>query len=71
MFSLPFCFVQAWGMEVKLKNVVLPCLRIDGFVMTTPQKSSPVKQWKKVEFKVEEFDFVQYVKKRYPDLLDD
>lgn len=67
----PLWIVQAWGMEVKLKNVVLPCLRIEGFVIATPEGRGPVKQWKKVEFKVKEFDLVQYVKKHFPDLLDD
>ncbi|TSK28011.1 putative ATP-dependent RNA helicase DHX58 [Bagarius yarrelli] len=62
---------KEWGMEVKLKNVVLPCLNIKGFVITTPQRSRPVKQWKEVEFQLEEFDLVQYVRKRYPDLLHD
>ncbi|MCI4384914.1 hypothetical protein PGIGA_G00044280 [Pangasianodon gigas] len=59
---------QEWGMEVKLKKVVLPCLKIKGFSMKTPQSSRTAKQWKDVEFQVEEFDFVQYVQKRYPDL---
>ncbi|KAF4092896.1 hypothetical protein AMELA_G00027430 [Ameiurus melas] len=62
---------QSWGMEVKLKNLVLPCLNIKGFSMKTCQSSRTAKQWKDVEFLVEEFDFVQYVKNRYPDLEQD
>lgn len=62
---------QSWGMEVKLKNLVLPCLNIKGFSMKTHQSSRTAKQWKDVEFQVEEFDFVQYVKNRYPDLEQD
>ncbi|KAF7697889.1 probable ATP-dependent RNA helicase DHX58 [Silurus meridionalis] len=59
---------QDWGMEVKFKKVVLPCLRIKGFSMKTPQSIRPGKKWKDIEFPVKEFDFVQYVKQRYPDL---
>ncbi|XP_053471371.1 probable ATP-dependent RNA helicase DHX58 [Ictalurus furcatus] len=62
---------QNWGMEVKLKNLVLPCLNIKGFSMKTRQSSRTAKQWKDIEFLVEEFDFVQYVKNRYPDLEQD
>lgn len=70
MFSFPFCllFVQDWGMEVKLKNVVLPCLKIKGFSLKTPQGNCTAKQWKEVEFLVEEFDYIQYVRRRFPDL---
>lgn len=55
-------------MEVKLKKVVLPCLRIKGFSIKTPERSRTVKQWKDVEFLVEEFDFVEYVQNCCPDL---
>lgn len=55
-------------MEVKLKTEVLPCLKIKSFSMKSPQGRRTAKQWKDVEFLVEEFDFVQYVNRRYPDL---
>lgn len=71
LIDVSFCFVQNWGMEVKLKNLVLPCLNIKGFSMKTRQSSRTAKQWKDIEFLVEEFDFVQYVKNRYPDLEQD
>ncbi|XP_072549057.1 ATP-dependent RNA helicase DHX58 [Salminus brasiliensis] len=60
-----------WGMEIKLRKVVvLPCLKIKKFSMKTPQGNRTVKQWKEVEFLVEEFDFVEYMSNRFPDLLD-
>ncbi|XP_066498199.1 probable ATP-dependent RNA helicase DHX58 [Hoplias malabaricus] len=57
-----------WGFEVKLRKVVvLPCLKIKSFSMKTPDSSRTAKQWKDVEFAVEEFDFVEYVTNRFPD----
>uniref|UniRef100_A0AAR2JU10 RNA helicase n=1 Tax=Pygocentrus nattereri TaxID=42514 RepID=A0AAR2JU10_PYGNA len=53
-----------WGFEVKLRKVVvLPCLKIKGFSMKTPQANHTAKQWKEVEFAVEEFDFTEYTSK--------
>lgn len=51
-----------------MKTEVLPCLKIKSFSMKSPQGSRTAKQWKDVEFQVEKFDFVQYAKRRYPDL---
>ncbi|KAM9457128.1 ATP-dependent RNA helicase DHX58 [Clarias gariepinus] len=60
-----------WGMEVKFKNLVLPCLSIKGFSMRSPQGNRTAKQWKDVEFAVEDFDFTQYVENRFGDLTRD
>ncbi|KAI4905895.1 hypothetical protein NFI96_013270 [Prochilodus magdalenae] len=60
---------QEWGMEVKLRRVVvLPCLKIKNFSMKSPRGNHTVKQWKEVEFLVEEFDFTEYVSNNFPDL---
>lgn len=58
-------------MEVKFKNLVLPCLSIKGFSMRSPQGNRTAKQWKDVEFAVEDFDFTQYVENRFGDLTQD
>lgn len=64
-----FSLCQEWGMEVKLRKlVVLPCLKIKNFVMKTPQGTRTAKQWKEVQFPVEEFDFTEYVSNQFPDL---
>uniref|UniRef100_A0A8B9LG79 RNA helicase n=1 Tax=Astyanax mexicanus TaxID=7994 RepID=A0A8B9LG79_ASTMX len=51
---------REWGMEIKLRKVVmLPCLKIKNFSMKTPEGNRVAKQWKEVEFPVEEFDFIK------------
>ncbi|XP_026888819.1 probable ATP-dependent RNA helicase DHX58 [Electrophorus electricus] len=53
---------QEWGMEVKIRSVlVLPCVKIKGFLLKTPNSKRTLEQWKDVEFPVEEFDFLQFV----------
>uniref|UniRef100_A0A672M798 Probable ATP-dependent RNA helicase DHX58 n=2 Tax=Sinocyclocheilus grahami TaxID=75366 RepID=A0A672M798_SINGR len=62
-----------WGMEIRFRNVViLPCLKIKSFSLKTPGGKSTPKQWKDVEFQVKEFDFLEDMSSRFPDLdLDD
>lgn len=64
---------QDWGMEIKFKKVaILPCLNIKSFSLDTPGGKFTHKQWKDVEFQVTEFDFIDYMSSRFPDLdLDD
>lgn len=63
--SLP----QEWGMEIKFKRVViLPCLKIKSFSLKTPEGKSTPKQWKEVEFQVKDFDFIEDMSSRFPDL---
>ncbi|XP_051571534.1 probable ATP-dependent RNA helicase DHX58 [Myxocyprinus asiaticus] len=58
-----------WGMEIKFKKVaILPCLKIKSFSLNTPRGKFTHKQWKDAEFQVEEFDFIQYMTSRFPDL---
>ncbi|XP_051994856.1 ATP-dependent RNA helicase DHX58-like [Xyrauchen texanus] len=58
-----------WGMEIKFKKVaILPCLKIKSFSLNTPRGKFTHKQWKDIEFQVEEFDFIQYMTGRFPDL---
>nr|WLW15875.1 LGP2 [Spinibarbus sinensis] len=60
---------KEWGMEIKFKRVViLPCLKIKSFSLKTPEGKSTPKQWKDVEFQVKEFDFIEDMSSRFPDL---
>ncbi|XP_043089590.1 probable ATP-dependent RNA helicase DHX58 isoform X1 [Puntigrus tetrazona] len=61
-----------WGMEIKFRHMVIPCLKIKSFCLETPGGKSTPKNWKNVEFQVKEFDFLEDMKSRFPDLdLDD
>ncbi|XP_054844712.1 ATP-dependent RNA helicase DHX58 isoform X2 [Eublepharis macularius] len=51
---------QAWGMEMIYRRVPLPMLAVRNFVMESPDGRRTYKQWSKVTFAIEEFDFVQY-----------
>nr|AIX47137.1 LGP2 [Cyprinus carpio] len=58
-----------WGMEIRYRNVViLPRLKIKSFSLKTPEGKSTPKQWKDVEFQVKEFDFLEDMSSRFPDL---
>ncbi|NP_001244086.1 ATP-dependent RNA helicase DHX58 [Danio rerio] len=58
-----------WGFEIKFKKVaILPCLKIKSFSFNTPKETKPYKKWKDVEFQVTEFDFIEYMSCRFPDL---
>lgn len=62
---------QPWGYEVKYKDVVLlPNLAIKSFALETPQGRQTFKQWKKVNFTVEAFDFEEYCQENFPNLFD-
>ncbi|KAK2916197.1 hypothetical protein Q8A67_000571 [Cirrhinus molitorella] len=62
-----------WGMEIKFKKVViLPCLKIKSFALTTPEGKTTPKYWKDVEFQVKAFDFTEDMSSHFPGLdLDD
>ncbi|KAM3863787.1 ATP-dependent RNA helicase DHX58 [Diretmus argenteus] len=63
---------RQWGFEMKLKKIVLlPNLSIKNFALDTPDGRIMVKQWKDVKFAVDEFNFNDYGKDKFPDLFDD
>ncbi|XP_048356255.1 ATP-dependent RNA helicase DHX58 [Sphaerodactylus townsendi] len=51
---------QAWGMEMIYRAVTLPMLSVKNFVVESPDGRRTYKQWSKVTFAIEEFDYVQY-----------
>ncbi|XP_043392810.1 probable ATP-dependent RNA helicase DHX58 isoform X3 [Chelonia mydas] len=51
---------QAWGMEMIYRSVTLPILSIKNFVVATPDGNKQTKQWSRVTFAIEEFDYVEY-----------
>ncbi|XP_043359470.1 probable ATP-dependent RNA helicase DHX58 isoform X3 [Dermochelys coriacea] len=51
---------QAWGMEMIYRSVTLPILSIKNFVVATPDGNQQPKQWSRVTFAIEEFDYVEY-----------
>ncbi|KAJ8344705.1 hypothetical protein SKAU_G00288980 [Synaphobranchus kaupii] len=60
---------KEWGMEMIYKAVTLPNLAIKNFVLQSPGGRKPVKKWKDVPFRIEEFNYTDYVLKKFPDLL--
>ncbi|XP_071401512.1 ATP-dependent RNA helicase DHX58 [Centroberyx affinis] len=60
-----------WGFEMKYKKVaLLPNLAIKNFALETPEGRITVKKWKDVKFTVDEFNFIEYCKEKFPDFLD-
>uniref|UniRef100_UPI003AAF394D ATP-dependent RNA helicase DHX58 n=1 Tax=Centroberyx gerrardi TaxID=166262 RepID=UPI003AAF394D len=60
-----------WGFEMKYKKVaLLPNLAIKNFALETPEGRTTVKKWKDVKFTVDEFNFSDYCKDKFPDLFD-
>uniref|UniRef100_A0A8C3SD47 RNA helicase n=1 Tax=Chelydra serpentina TaxID=8475 RepID=A0A8C3SD47_CHESE len=51
---------QAWGMEMIYRSVTLPILSIKNFVVATPDGNKQPKQWSRVTFAIEEFDYMDY-----------
>ncbi|XP_057717376.1 probable ATP-dependent RNA helicase DHX58 isoform X2 [Corythoichthys intestinalis] len=72
----PGCIIKCkkcneWGFEMKYrKAALLPNLAIKNFVLQTPGGRTTVKKWKDVPFCVQHFDFAQFCRKHYRDLLD-
>ncbi|XP_028930332.1 probable ATP-dependent RNA helicase DHX58 [Ornithorhynchus anatinus] len=52
---------QLWGMEMIYKSVKLPALSIKNFVLETPAGRFPIKQWSRVPFAVDDFDYIQHL----------
>lgn len=62
---------QKWGFEMKYKEIaLLPNLAIKELALNTPGGRITVKQWKDVPFTVEDFNFEEYCKDNFPDLVD-
>ncbi|KAL8222136.1 UNVERIFIED_CONTAM: hypothetical protein K2H54_075008 [Gekko kuhli] len=51
---------QAWGTEMIYRAVSLPMLAVKNFVVESPDGRRTYKQWSKVTFAIEEFDYTQY-----------
>nr|XP_056702561.1 ATP-dependent RNA helicase DHX58 [Euleptes europaea] len=51
---------QDWGMEMIYRAVTLPMLAVKNFVVESPNDRRTYKQWSKVTFAIEEFDYSQY-----------
>ena len=60
--------LQKWGYEMMYKKVALLAnVSIKAFALDTPGGRTTVKQWKKVPFVVEDFNFVEYCNERSGD----
>ncbi|CAB1341666.1 unnamed protein product [Coregonus sp. 'balchen'] len=62
---------KQWGMEMVYKEIaLLPILAIKNFAMETPEGRKLAKNWKDVEFTVEEFNFTTYCNNKFPGRFD-
>ncbi|XP_033911266.1 ATP-dependent RNA helicase DHX58-like [Acipenser ruthenus] len=62
---------QEWGVEMIYKTITLPMLSIKNFVIETPSGTSSYKQWKGVNFRIDEFDYNDYCQSKFGNLLAD
>ncbi|CAL8236875.1 unnamed protein product [Boreogadus saida] len=52
---------EKWGYQMKyMKSVLLANVNIKSFALDTPDGRTTVRQWKKVPFVVEDFNFLEY-----------
>ncbi|XP_060101683.1 ATP-dependent RNA helicase DHX58 [Heteronotia binoei] len=56
---------QVWGMEMIYKAVTLPMLAVKNFVIESPDGKRTYKQWSKVTFAIEKFDYTQYCETKF------
>lgn len=63
--------IQEWGVEMIYKTITLPMLSIKNFVIETPSGTSSYKQWKGVDFQIDEFDYNDYCQSKFENLLAD